>query len=179
MPDHPDHFALLQCEQKFNLDDKQLTAALWRLQKQYHPDKLHNRPAEEQEAARELSMHINSAYKVLKNPHSRAVYMLQLNGIDTLHTKLDMEFLEQMMTLMARVQFFGELDAAKKEELQQISAENEALYEELLLQLDSAFSSADLRQAEQLTGKLKFLINVRELVKEKLHGSDWSSTEKH
>ena len=71
-PAQTDFFALLKCDPRFDLNEKELTRALWQLQKEYHPDKLVGKSEEAAAEAEEMSTRINTAYQTLRNPHTRS-----------------------------------------------------------------------------------------------------------
>lgn len=60
----------------YDLDPKRLDLRYKELQWQYHPDRAGQRPEAEREMATEHSTAINHAYSVLRNPLSRATYMV-------------------------------------------------------------------------------------------------------
>lgn len=52
------------------------------LQRTVHPDRFGARPQGERDAAGAASSSINVAYRVLRNPSTRAQYLLRLRGVD-------------------------------------------------------------------------------------------------
>ena len=76
-----DYFQLLQISPAFTLDPKTLEAAYFREQRLHHPDRFAGKPPEERQRALLRSVEINAAYDTLKNPLSRAQYLLHLQGI--------------------------------------------------------------------------------------------------
>jgi molecular chaperone HscB len=63
---------------RFDLDLEQLTQAYHSLQRTYHPDRYRQSSDEIRQHSLMHSMHIAEAYKALKNPLSRAEYLLLL-----------------------------------------------------------------------------------------------------
>jgi len=76
-----DYFSLLGLESNFDIDLVALETAYFREQRQYHPDKFVNKSPAERHAAMQRSVDINHAYQTLKDPRSRAQYLLSLHGI--------------------------------------------------------------------------------------------------
>ena len=80
---HQNHFDLLGLPQRFSIDLPQLEQGYRHLQSRVHPD----RHAASDAAARlhslQLATQANEAYRTLKQPVSRARYLLSLNGVDT------------------------------------------------------------------------------------------------
>ncbi|CAG8788550.1 7616_t:CDS:2, partial [Acaulospora morrowiae] len=65
----------------FDINPADLRRGFLRLQQRVHPDNYGAKDQQEYTYAQQQSSLINKAYQVLKDPLSRAQYMLQLNGI--------------------------------------------------------------------------------------------------
>lgn len=74
-------FALFGLEEGFDVDEKALEEAYVSLQKQFHPDRYASLPDHERRAATQWSMRINEGYQTLKDPLSRAIYLLSIRGV--------------------------------------------------------------------------------------------------
>jgi len=77
------YFALFQLPQQFELDITVLDAQYRKLQAEVHPDKFVNASPAERMQSMQMATQVNEAYQVLKQPTSRARYLLQLQGIAT------------------------------------------------------------------------------------------------
>jgi molecular chaperone HscB len=75
------YFSLLSIPQSFDLDLKQLEDAYFREQRLYHPDRFGGKSEQERLAAAQRSADINKAYQTLKEPLTRAQYLLKLYGV--------------------------------------------------------------------------------------------------
>lgn len=73
-------FALLNIPETLMVDIPQLEAHYFDAQRQYHPDR-----AGASLEALQQGADINAAYTALKDPFTRAVHLLALQGIDPLH----------------------------------------------------------------------------------------------
>jgi molecular chaperone HscB len=94
------HFDLLGLPARFRIDADALEAAWRRLQSDVHPDRHAGGPASEQRAALQASARVNEAYRALREPVSRAEYLLSLHGIDATRetdTALPFDFLERQL----------------------------------------------------------------------------------
>eukprot|EP01012_Entosiphon_sulcatum_P050857 TRINITY_DN69807_c0_g1_i1.p1 TRINITY_DN69807_c0_g1~~TRINITY_DN69807_c0_g1_i1.p1 ORF type:complete len:195 (+),score=33.37 TRINITY_DN69807_c0_g1_i1:28-612(+) len=172
----PTHFELLGSEPKFDIDQAALNAKYLELQKQYHPDRYAQAPAGERQAASTMAAVVNGAYSTLMNPHSRARYLLSLNGRDVeCAPQPPMDFLAEIMDVMELLSD-PELDERTVVRLEKSTKKS---LEEVLSQLNEAFQKADWDGALSLTGKLKYLINLRESIGEKKMGGDYRSMLKH
>ena len=76
------YFELLGFQPSFNVDLASLESAYFKVQRDYHPDRFVGKPAEERVMAAQRSADINKAYETLKNPLTRAQYLLHLQGIE-------------------------------------------------------------------------------------------------
>ncbi len=77
-----DHFARLGLPAALDLDIASLDRAYFALQRQWHPDRFVAKPAVERARASSLAAALNDAYRTLKDPLSRAVYLAQLRGVE-------------------------------------------------------------------------------------------------
>lgn len=94
------YFSLFGLPQQFSLDLKSLEANFRKIQNESHPDRFVSASASERLASMQLSTLANEAYTTLKNPASRAKYLLELQGINAIaetNTALPMDFLMQQM----------------------------------------------------------------------------------
>ena len=71
------HFQKFNLETEFQINLSELENKYLKLQQQFHPD-----TAIDQTVAEINSILINQAYQILKNPTKRAIYLLQLQGIN-------------------------------------------------------------------------------------------------
>ena len=77
-----DHFARLGLPAALDLEPATLDRAYFTLQRQWHPDRFVARPPAERARASTEAAGLNDAYRTLKDPLSRAVYLAGLNGVD-------------------------------------------------------------------------------------------------
>ena len=76
-----DHFARLGLPAALDLEPASLDRAYFALQRQWHPDRFANRPADERARASVEAAALNDAYRTLKDPLSRAIYLAELRGV--------------------------------------------------------------------------------------------------
>jgi molecular chaperone HscB len=75
------YFQLLNIPESFALNLTTLEQNYFTAQRKYHPDRFVGKPDSERLAAAQHSADINTAYKTLKAPLSRAQYLLKLQGV--------------------------------------------------------------------------------------------------
>jgi molecular chaperone HscB len=77
-----DHFARLGLPAALDLDAGALDKAYFARQRQWHPDRFVGKPAEQRAKASIEAAGLNDAYRTLKDPLSRAVYLAGLKGVE-------------------------------------------------------------------------------------------------
>ena len=77
-----DHFARLGLPAALDLDAGALDKAYFAGQRQWHPDRFVTKPSEERAKASTEAAALNDAYRTLKNPLDRAIYLAALKGVD-------------------------------------------------------------------------------------------------
>ena len=77
-----DHFARLGLPAALDIEAASLDRAYFALQRQWHPDRFVAKPPEERARASIEAAALNDAYRTLKDPLSRAVYLAGLKGVE-------------------------------------------------------------------------------------------------
>ncbi|SJZ54921.1 molecular chaperone HscB [Enhydrobacter aerosaccus] len=77
-----DHFARLGVPAALDLEPAVLDKAYFALQRRWHPDRFVGKPAEERARASTEAAALNDAYRTLKDPLARAVYLAGLKGVE-------------------------------------------------------------------------------------------------
>ena len=77
-----DHFARLGLPAALDLELAQLDRAYFSRQRQWHPDRFVGRPPDERARASIEAAALNDAYRTLKDPVDRAVYLATLKGVE-------------------------------------------------------------------------------------------------
>ena len=77
-----DHFARLGLPAALDLDAGTLDKAYFAQQRLWHPDRFVAKPPEERARASAEAAAVNDAYRTLKDPLARAVYLAGLKGVE-------------------------------------------------------------------------------------------------
>jgi molecular chaperone HscB len=77
---HGDYFSFLGLPRKLTLDLAELETKFRDLSRQLHPDYFYNASPSERLASLERSSYLNDAFRTLRNPASRAEYLLIVEG---------------------------------------------------------------------------------------------------
>jgi molecular chaperone HscB len=158
------HFELFSLTPSFQIDGARLDQAYREIQMLVHPDKSAHLGDQERRMSMQWATHANEAYQVLKNPLSRARYLLHLHGVDTQeesNTAMPAEFLMAQMEWREAIMEAKEAqDADDMEALHhRLRGEVRAQHQELGKLLDE---QADYQAASGLVRKLKFMEKLGE-----------------
>ncbi len=80
IPAETDYFAFFSMPRKMELDEFDLESRYFKLSRKLHPDFFMNAPASKRILSLEASARLNEAYKTLKDPIQRAVYLVELES---------------------------------------------------------------------------------------------------
>jgi molecular chaperone HscB len=109
-----DHFARLGLPAALDTDAAALDKAYFTRQRQWHPDRFVGKPAEQRAKASVEAAALNDAYRTLKDPLARAVYLAELNGVELPgdgKTIDDPELLMEAMEAREELHEAGSIDA--------------------------------------------------------------------
>jgi molecular chaperone HscB len=149
-----DYFALFGLPARFEVDEAALDAAYRTVQSQAHPDRFANAGDAERRVAMQWAARANEAYRTLRQPLKRAIYLLSLRGVDIQaesNTAMAPAFLMQQMEWREALQDATEardearLDALLRA-LRQEKRERHAALGALLDGADDAAAGAAARQ---------------------------------
>ncbi len=128
-----------------------------RLQQKAHPDLYGSRSAKEQALSTIVSSDINVAYQVLRDPVSRAQYLLQLNGHDAIGDTVgtNMSDPELLMRIMEARELL-EAHETKLDDVISLQSEIQNLADGAVVAIDSALASSDFALAASATVALQY-----------------------
>ncbi|MBL4829209.1 MAG: co-chaperone HscB [Aliivibrio sp.] len=157
------HFELFGLSNQFELEGGLLSEQYRELQRRFHPDKFATASERDRLLAIQKSAQINDAYQTLKNPISRAEYILSESGLDIRgeqKTLQDMTFLMQQMELRETLE---EIPSSSDPELALASFESDILvmFKDRLKQLSSELNQKQLEAAADSVRKLRFVVKLQ------------------
>lgn len=153
------HFELFGLPQTYALDSDKLDAAYRELQNAVHPDRFAAQPEAEQRLAMQWATQVNEAYRTLRQPVSRGVYLLRLQGIDAFdasNTRMAPAFLIQQMEWREAIE---EARAARNvDALDTLSDDLRAEHRRIEAQLAELIDMArDFAAASEAVRQLRFM----------------------
>jgi molecular chaperone HscB len=155
----PDHFEVLGLPRSFRLDGKALEERHLELTRLLHPDRHAAGGAGARRLALEKSIAVNDAYRTLKDPVRRAVYLLQGRGVDLSETGAHRQTVPQevLLEVMELREELAEARAAKDGAriaalAKRVRADREAALEDL----GRAFDRDDVEEATRQVSKIRY-----------------------
>ncbi|WP_146489672.1 co-chaperone HscB [Vibrio sp. BS-M-Sm-2] len=169
------HFELFGLPLQFQLDGSLLSSQFRDLQRQFHPDKFATASERDRLLAVQKAAQINDAYQVLKNPISRAEYLLVQHGEDI---RGEQQTMQDPMFLMEQMELREELeeiaDSSEPEDaLFAFEGKVSKMYKQQLSAIQQELDSEAWLEAADRVRKLKFIAKLKneiELVEDRLIG---------
>lgn len=154
-----DYFQLFDLPPGFTVDQALLGERYRTLQGELHPDRFAAKPQAEQRLAVQYSALVNEAYTTLRNPLDRALYLMQLEGMDegeVARQQVDGAFLMLQMELREKLESVGDstdAEDALDDLIQDITGDLKALRTEF----GDVYAQRDLDAAAQCCVKMQYL----------------------
>ncbi|MDQ7989413.1 MAG: Fe-S protein assembly co-chaperone HscB [Candidatus Dactylopiibacterium sp.] len=156
-----EYFSLFGLPERYALDMGQLDAAYRHVQAQVHPDRFAHRPEAERRVAMQWATHANEAFRTLRNPVSRARYLLARRGaaIDVeRNTAMSGAFLMQQMEWREAVEE-AQGDGTELERLnRELARDERVMLDDLKHAIDD---DGDTALASELVRRLMFMEKLR------------------
>lgn len=150
----------------FAIDLNALEAAYFAYQQRFHPDRLVGKSDAERLDAMQKTMDINAEYECLKEPLSRAEYLLSLNNMIV---NKDGEGIKPSQTLlMESLESREALDQASGDTLIAMKQHTKNAVENCCQQLTSLFEKKQLDEAAQATIRLRYLQKLEQEIQRKI-----------
>jgi molecular chaperone HscB len=162
------HFELFGIPVQFEVDTAELDRRYRELQREVHPDRFATAPDAERRVSMQLATRVNEAYQTLKSPLRRAVYILQLRGVDPkfeTNTAMPPEFLMEQMSWRERIEAGSEEPEALLRLQAGLRDESRKIYGKLHDQLDEG---RDDEAASQTARMLMFYEKLDDEIDDKL-----------
>lgn len=161
------YFEIFELPRSFTIDLTLLVQRFRDLQQVVHPDRFASASDQERRISMQQSTRLNEAYQVLKDPLSRARYLLELNGVqweDEQSTVSDAAFLMEQMELR---EVLSEVRGKRNPlmEVGQILGDVVSRIREMTGKLELQFRESGqehLQQAKETVRKLQFLNKLKE-----------------
>ncbi len=161
--DRPDYFQFFGLERKLALDAADLESRFHRLSRQLHPDRYARATPAERERALEASAVLNDAYRTLRDPVSRAEYVLKQQGLEQ-SKAAPPELLDEVFELNMALEELRGGDDSVRPQLEAARERFLALRRETDDALAALFSAHDRSGMGSVSADLRSLLNRRKYI---------------
>ncbi len=166
-PPPTDYFTLLGMERKLNLSTEQLQQRFYEMSRQLHPDRFMRKPERERQYSLDASSILNDAYRALKDPVTRAQYVLSQEGFDIGEQRskdVPPELLEEVFELnMALEEMRGGDDSARPQ-LETADKNFTNMLSDVDRQLEDLFGQYDRSQSRDTLSQIRGALNRRKYI---------------
>jgi molecular chaperone HscB len=160
----PDYFELFGLEPKLTIDIPDLEQRFYSLSRKLHPDRFLRATPAERARAEEATATLNDGYRTLRNPLSRAGYVLARTGpADADSKQVPPELLHEVFALNESLEELREGDASMRPQVEAARAHFLALLAEADTRLEDLFRKHDAGDPAA-AGEIRSVLNRRRYV---------------
>ena len=167
-----DYYKFFGLPQKLNLDPGDLQKRFYSLSRQLHPDRFTRSTPTERQYSLEATAILNDGYRVLRDPVSRAEYVLRQRGFDVGEQRskdVPPELLEEVFELNMALEELKVGDESAREQLEESRAKFRSMRDEVDSQLQQLFvrydESADQDSANAILQEIRGVLNRRRYIR--------------
>ena len=164
------YFDLFEIPVSYDVDLDRLQQRYRVLQMAIHPDKYASASSQERRISMQQTSLVNQALHTLKHPVERAVYLLQLKGLDFSmdnQTTMDAGFLMEQMEMREQLEQVRALEDPIAA-LENMSAKVKAKMNDVAVVFSREYESDELEAAKEAVRKLQFLYKARTEIDDQL-----------
>mgnify|MGYP001822535329 CR=1 FL=1 len=168
------YFEIFGLPVSYQVDLSLLSERYRDMQREFHPDRYANKPAQEQRLAVQYAGVINQAFSELKSPLLRAQYLLSLKNIEG---QGDARITRDPLFLMQQIELREKLaDASQAGDafslLEEVAEEAESEYSALQKVFDQQYSHSLFQDALETVAKMQFFSKLLVEVEQREHELD-------
>lgn len=163
-----DLFAVLGLERRMGCKRPDIETAFREASRRVHPDRFGQTSSIERKLALRATEVVNQAYRTLRDPRSRAEYLMRLEGVEVGAQDAktnDPMFLMEMMELGETID-----DTRDEDALESMQSDLQGRYDGLLSNLTAYFDAGQGERSDAISalGELRYLRRLVERVDQKL-----------
>ena len=162
-----DYYRFLGIDPKLTVDPKTLEKRFYDLSRLLHPDRYTRRNSTERQHSLEATALLNDAYRVLRDPVSRAEYVLKQSGFETREPRsknVDADLLEEVFELNMALEELRTGDDSARPQLDHARSRFLGLRGEADQQLQSLFSKYDENKSRQTLEAIRKVLDRRKYI---------------
>jgi molecular chaperone HscB len=163
----PDYYKFLGLERRLSLDPAELQERFYELSRQIHPDRFLRQSPNEQRYSLEATAILNDAYRVLKDPVTRAEYVLKEADLDAGERKAKTtapKLIEEVFDLNIALEEIRAGDYTVRPQLEEGLNKFQAMKAEIDLGLENLFAEYDRTQDRRVLIQIRHLLDRRRYV---------------
>lgn len=168
------YFEIFGLPVSYQVDLSLLSERYRDMQREFHPDRYANKPAQEQRIAVQYAAVINQAFSQLQSPLLRAQYLLSLKNIEG---QRDAQITRDPLLLMQQIELREKLaDTAQAKNafslLEEVAEAAESEYIALQKVFDQQYSESKFQEALETIAKMQFFSKLLVEVEQREHELD-------
>jgi molecular chaperone HscB len=166
-PPAHDFYEFFDIPRQLAIDARDLEKRFYALSRQLHPDLFSRKPVREQEYALESSAVLNDAYRTLKDPISRALYVLKREGFDIAEqgTKdVPPELLEEVFELNMAIEELSEGDESARAQLESARHRFQGMRDDIDAAMQDKFAEWDAGHDRAKLDEIRGQLNRRKYI---------------
>ena len=163
----PDYYRFMGLEPRLSLDAADLQKRFYSLSRLLHPDRFNRASPTEQKYSLEATAILNDAYRVLRDPVSRAEYILKDEGFEIGEQKskdVPPELLEEVFELNMALEELRGGDEAMRPQLDQARSRFLGLRREVDDSLARLYTAYDSTRDRERLAEIRGLLNRRRYI---------------
>ncbi len=166
-PPTPDYYRFFGIPRRLHLDLKDLQDRFYALSRQLHPDLYSRHVPAERQISLEATAILNDAYRVLRDPVSRAEYVLKDCGFDIGEQRskdVPPELLEEVFELNMALEEMRAGDESARPQLEEAKRRFSGMLEEVNAGMDRLFAEWDEGEEREVLVRIRGLLNRRKYI---------------
>lgn len=169
IPKCDNYFELFGIQRSFDINVNHLEKTYQTLQKKVHPDRFFNKSEDEKQYSIKASGCINEAFRILKEPVSRAEYILQIFG-NKINTKVPQDFLSDVLNYHEIMETSTDINELKNiyEKCKSLKTNLENELKDYVKINDDQSNVTDPEKAGETISKIRYMIRIVDTLKQKL-----------
>lgn len=162
------YYDFFEIGHQLNLDPVDLEKRFYALSRRWHPDLFSRRSAAEKQESLEATAVLNDAYRTLRDPITRAEYLLREQGFDTVERKsseVPPELLEEVFELNMALEELKGGDSDAIPQLEHARAKFTSMRDEIDGSLQQRFAEYDKNPEHAVLEQIRALLNRRKYIR--------------
>jgi len=166
-PPPANYYSLFAVPRRLDLNTGDLQKRFYELSRELHPDRFMRKSEREREYSLEASSILNDAYRALKNPVTRAEYVLKQEGFDIGEQRsknVPPELLEEVFELNETLEEMRGGDESARPQLEEARQNFTGMLDDVDRQLEDLFRAWDANNDRAGLEKIRGALNRRKYI---------------